>query len=488
MAHSFSHVRNIISPLGRMGGVFLFFICLFTTSAASAQYMVHIAGNDSCGHYGDGGLAIAASFRGPAGICQDAAGNFYIGDGSNTGENDARVRKINAATGIITTIAGGVYFSPIDTPDNVPATNVNLDYAGGICIDKTGNLLIADGLHYRLRKVNVTTTGIITTIAGIGASGYSGDEGPATAAILGSVNYVAIDSANNIYISQPSTVRKITAATGVISTIAGVPDTAGFRGDGGPATAALMKAVGGLYLDYNSNIYICDWQNYRIRKLTAATGIITTVAGIGTPGFFGDGGPATAANLHSPIRVTMDKAGNLYISDLANKRIRKVDSATGIITTFAGNGAFPVGAIDSDGDNGPATAAAVDPFSMCFDTCGNMYFADGFCRIRAITPSLPFIRNCGDTAVISGISQQATANDILQLYPDPNRGSFIICLSAGTAGQAQITITNILGQKIKEITTTTNKKEQVQLTAPPGMYFINAVTEHGMFSGKVVVQ
>jgi hypothetical protein len=184
-------------------------------------------------------------------MCRDALGNLYIGDGSAVGQNDARVRKITAATGFITTIAGGVYLSPYDTSNNVPATSVNINDAKGICIDKTGNLLIATGNH--LKKVNLTT-GIITNIVGTGATGFGGDGGPATAASTEATE-VAVDTANNIYIADNCTVRKITASTGIINTVAG-KDTAGFGGDGGPATAALLEMpITGLYVDSSGNIY-----------------------------------------------------------------------------------------------------------------------------------------------------------------------------------------------------------------------------------------
>jgi len=195
--------------------------------------------------------------------------------------------------------------------------------------------------------------GNITTIAGNGTQGFSGDGGPATAAITNFPSGIAIDNTGNIYFSEitNSVVRKI-ATDGTISTVAGMVGNFGFSGDGGQATAAELDFPQGVAVDANGNLYIADRDNNRIRKVDVTTGIITTVAGNGTAGDAGDGGQATAAELDSSQDMALDAVGNIYISDWLNNKIRKVDANTGIITTIAGTG-------DSgfSGDGGAATAA-----------------------------------------------------------------------------------------------------------------------------------
>jgi hypothetical protein len=242
-------------------------------------------------------------------------------------------------------------------------------------------------------------------------------------------------------------------------------------------------------------IYIGDSHNYRVRKVNAATGIITTIAGNGLLANTGDGGPATAASLESPLTLTMDNAGNLYIS--SDGKIRMIDSATGIISTFAGNGSSIGIGVDSIGDGGPATAAMIAPYGMCFDTCGNLYFTDEGCRIRAITATLPVDSAlCGfNYAVVTKVNEVAANYGNLLVYPNPNYGAFTINISSvinlayRQAGeQAQIIVTNIVGQKIKELSAVTNKDVELQLNAPAGMYFVSVITSNGRWSKKVVVE
>jgi hypothetical protein len=219
-----------------------------------------------------------------------------------------------------------------------------------------------------IRKVS--TTGIITTIAGNGTQGFSGDGGPALSASLYRPNGVFVDSSNNIYIADTfnSCVRKINSA-GIITTIAG-NGTPGYSGDGGKATSALMRTPFAIDMDAAGNLYIADTFNDAIRKVTPA-GIMTTVAGNGTPGYSGDGGKATSALLNNPYSVTVDKAGNIYIADLGNSVIRMINPA-GIISTVAGNGTPGY-----SGDGSPATwAQLLGPQSVALDAAGNFYIAD----------------------------------------------------------------------------------------------------------------
>lgn len=225
----------------------------------------------------------------------------------------------------------------------------------------------------------VTNIGTISTIAGTGAYGYSGDGGPATAAQLNQPTCAVLDSAGNLYIGDvvTNTVRKVAAGTGMITAYAG-NGVAAYSGDGGPATAASMYGPAACALDGNGNLYVADIGNNAIRKITASTGIITTVAGNGFEagtaggGFSGDGGPATKAEINHPFGIAVDAAGDLFISDMGNSRVREVNSATGMITTIAGNGSYGY-----SGNNGPATAATIaQPAQLAFDASGNLYFVD----------------------------------------------------------------------------------------------------------------
>jgi hypothetical protein len=323
-----------------------------------------MAGNGSAGYSGDGGPASSAILNTPAGVALDRTGNLYIADQANN-----RIRKVTAATGVITTIAGnGIQgFSG----DGGQATAASIDYPSAIAVDTAGNIYIADSGNYRIRKV-AAGTGIITTVAGNGTFGFSGDGGVAILAGFSGLMGVAVDSSGNLYISEMyfsgvtgtpiSHIRKVTAATGIINTVAG-NGTAGYSGDGGPATAASFGATYGVTVDSNGNLFITDPDNNRIRMVAAGTGIITTVAGNGTLGFSGDGGPATAASLNGPTGVIIDSVGNLYIADYINGRVRKVIlhvgpvAVTGTASSITANGATLNGTVN---DNGADTTVSFE--------------------------------------------------------------------------------------------------------------------------------
>ena len=302
-------------------------------------------------------------------------------------------------SGTITTVAGNGsagFFG-----DGGQATSASLSYPNGVAADGFGNLFIADFGNNRIRKVSAG--GVITTVAGNGPSGFSGDGGLATSATLNNPQGVAVDAAGNIYIADTYNhrVRKV-STSGIITTFAGY-GTGGFFGDGGQATAATLLVPGGVAVDASGNLFIADTGNNRIRKVSAS-GIVTTVAGSGavnsttcvnqgtcTGGFSGDGGLATSAVLFEPNGVAVDTSGNLFITDTYNNRIRKVSSASGVITTVAGNG--PACASDSTctgsfaGDGGQATAASLnEPYSVAVDASGNVFIADTFNgRVREVT-------------------------------------------------------------------------------------------------------
>jgi uncharacterized protein (TIGR03437 family) len=338
---------------------------------AAPVYMIGtVAGSGIGGFNGDGGPATGAELYYPNGIAVDAAGNLFIGDFENN-----RVRKVTPA-GIISTVAGnGTHgFSG----DGGPATSAELYTPSGVAVDAAGNLFIADTNNCRIRKV--TPEGTISTVAGNGTRGYSGDFGPATSAELHFPSGVAVDGAGNLFIGDTnnSRIRKVTPQ-GTISTVAG-SGTAGFKGDGGPATLAELYAPNGVAVDDTGDLFIADTTNSRIRIVTPA-GTISTVAGNGSYAFNGDGGPATSAALFSPRWVAVDGLGNLYIADTNNSRIRVVTPA-GIIDTVAGDGIAGF-----SGDGGPAAMAELSaPSGVAVDGAGDLFIADeANNRVRELT-------------------------------------------------------------------------------------------------------
>jgi uncharacterized protein (TIGR03437 family) len=317
---------------------------------------------------GDGGPATSAQLFDPSAIATDSAGNLYIADGG--------IRKVTPS-GTISTVAGGGTSYP---GDGGPATSAQLGSPQGVAVDSAGNLYIADNANHRIRKV--TPGGIISTVAGNGSGGYSGDFGPAINAQLNFPTGVAVDSAGNLYMADFNNhrIRKVTPS-GFISPVAG-NQYQGYSGDGGPATNAQLNNPEGIAVDSAGNVYIADYFNQRIRRVTQG-GIISTVAGKGNFGYSGDGDPATGAELSFPSGVAVDSAGNLYIADSFNQRIRKVTPA-GIISTVAGNGSNGY-----SGDGGPATSAQLyNPSGVAVDSASNIYIADSLNqRIRKVTPA-----------------------------------------------------------------------------------------------------
>jgi len=332
------------------------------------------AGNGTAGFSGDGGSATNASLSSPVGLAVDAAGNLFISDYGNSS-----VRRVDT-NGIITTVAGNQISQ--FSGDGGPATNASLFQPRGLTFDRAGNLFIADYQNSRVRRVD--TNGVITTVAGVGFNNNFGDGGLAFWAGVGYPIAVATDAAGDLFVVDNShlQIRKI-GPDGVISTVAGSGAT-GFSEDGTPATNAAMGSLTGLAVDHAGNLFLVDQSNQMIRKV-GANGIITTVAGRAAPGNFGDGGAATNADLNQPYDVALDPAGDLVFSDLGNNRVRKV-GANGIIFTIAGdsNAGF-------QGDQGPANLAELNvPAGLAADSAGNIYIADfANNRVRKLTAQGP---------------------------------------------------------------------------------------------------
>ncbi len=350
-------------------------VSLFAQTAGTIQT---VAGNGSQTFGGDGGPAIQASLNVPVDLFVDQAGNIFIADQFNS-----RIRKV-APNGTISTVVGnGV---PGFSGDGGPATSAEINTPTGICGDSSGNLYVADTGNQRIRKVDAS--GTITTIAGNGVKGFGGDGGPAVDASLFNPVRMAVDPSGNLAVADQSNhrVRRITPA-GIIMTIAGNGEggiNGAFSGDGGPAVDAALAYPTAVAVDGAGVLYITDQFNQRIRKVDL-NGIITTVVGSGNIGFGGDGGPATAALLNYPGGLRVDAGGDLYFNDDVNYRTRFV-SSSGIISTIAGSGMQGF-----FGDGGPAIAAGLNGnFGIALDTLGNMYIADSTNnRIREVYKVVP---------------------------------------------------------------------------------------------------
>jgi len=367
------------------GNVYIADFGNYRVRKVSGGVITTVAGTGASDYGGDGGPATDAGIT-PCAVAVDANGDLYIADEASV------IRKV--AGGVISTFAGNGQNGY--SGDNGPATSAELTAPNGVAVDANGDVYIADGAGV-VRKV---ANGTITTLAGTGQFGYSGDGGPAVKAQLGAPTGVAVDSSGNVYIAQLNGLRKV--ADGIITTAAG-NGTASYAGDNGPATNAELNHPAGVGVDLDGNIYIGDMEDNVIREVS--NGTITTVAGNGTEGYAGDGHAAAAANLNCPTRVILDAnadlyiadstnavirkvthgiitefkgpagvavdgAGNLYIADYGNNCIRKVTN--GIITTVAGDGTRGY-----SGDGGPAEVAQLSgPAAVAVDTKGNVYIAD----------------------------------------------------------------------------------------------------------------
>ncbi len=346
---------------------------------ASTGIITTVAGNGTAAYSGDGGAATSASLNFPQGVVLDSTGNLYIADSENN-----VIRRVNGATGVISTFAGNFNAGGTYSGDGGPATSAGLNTPGGVALDGSGNLYIADQGNNVVRQVSAAT-GIITTFAGNFNLGYSfsGDGGPATSAGLSFPNGIAFDASGNLLIvdSGNEAIRRVDAQTSIISTIAGTGSgIEGFGGDGGPATSAEMNFVVNLAfvsatdvaVDGSGDIFIPDTFNQRIREIDGATGNISTFAGGGSGG---DGGAAVNAILAFPNYLALDGSGDLFIGQVDDGRVREVNASTGQITTVAGNEILDAGAID-DGSSATSVSLSMS-LGIALDNSGNLFIGDG---------------------------------------------------------------------------------------------------------------
>jgi hypothetical protein len=428
--------------------VLLFSSVLFTASAdAQVKHIKTICGTGTGAFSGDGAAATGAELHGPYCVSVDGTGNVYILD-----KNNFRIRKI-FTSGIIVTIAGTGGLG--STGDGSLGTSAELR-PYGMAVDKNKNVYVADAAFHKIRKIN--NAGIITTFAGTGVIGSTGDGGAALSATFNGPYGLATDEAGNVYVADglANVVRKISG--GIITRLAG-NDTAGFAGDDGPAYMAQLDSPYAVATDRKGNVYISDMMNNRIRRVDAS-GIITTYAGTGVKGYAGDGGPAALAELDRPAGLATDTLGNLYIADADNDVIRMVDTA-GIITTVVGNGTPGFG-----GDLGPVNGCNLHtPFGVAVDKYGEIYIADA---------NNQRIRKTYTTVGVNDVPQNTTVD----LFPNPVKDKFSV---AGLDAADVVSVFDVTGKPVTTATQVRKGSEmEVNLSGcASGIYLLRVTDASG---------
>lgn len=331
--------------------------------------------------------------------------------------------------------------------------------ASGVTTDAAGNVYISDRFHDIVIKVDMST-GSCSTHCGNGHQGSTGDGGSATGCTLLVPSGVAVDASGNTYVIDcgASKIRKVDATTGIITTFAGV-GSSGFTGDGGAATAARLNRPSGIAIDAAGNVFISDEGNQRIRKIDVATGIITTVAGTGATGSTGDGGPATAAQFAGPAGLCFDVYGNLYVADKYNNKVRIIDNS-GNINTYAGTGGSGFA-----GDGGMSnTARLCAPTSVWSDAYNNLYIGDGNNnRIRRVEAPSPLPRGLNNGNGLAGG---------INVVPNPSNGAFTLQADLNML-KKDFTICNSVGARVYSGTFNT-QLQTIVLDQPAGMYFLTS--------------
>jgi sugar lactone lactonase YvrE len=366
-----------------------------------------VAGKTGRGFAGDGGLASEAALDTPSGLIVGPSGNLYVADAGNN-----RIRKVSETGEISSMVGAGPVGSYTDAffGDGGPAAAAGLDSPSGIFVGASGYVLVCDTDNDRVRRID-PLTGTIATVVGDGTGAYGGDGIPATETSINGPRGAFVDGLGNLYIADTANhrVRRVDASDKITTEVG--TGTDGYLGDGRAAEAARLNLPTSVFVDRAGNLYVSDYNNNRIRKVDAKSGVISTVAGSGTIGplggtFAGDGGAATVARLNQPSAVFVDRFGDLYIADTLNNRIRKVDAKSGVISTVAGNGI-----IGYSGDGGAATAASLNiPQGVFVDDGGYLFIADaGNNRVRRVDTSGMITTVAGSgTAGYSGDGGEAT--------------------------------------------------------------------------------
>lgn len=439
-------------------------LLIFQVSVARAQFKIFTAAGTGTAAFGGDGGQATA-----AKIDQPwGVATDASGNIYIADQQNNRVREVNVSTGVITTVAGtgSAGFSG----DNGMATSAMLYYPTGVAVDKNGILYIADCGNNRIRAV---AGGFITTFAGSATRGYAGDGALATAAELKGPSGVAVDASSNLYIadSANNVIRMVSSSSGNISTVAG-NNTSGSAGDGGQATAAQLNSPFGVALDANDDIFIADQVNNEIRFVKKSTGIITSIAGNSMVGAYtGDGGQATAAELFYPTGVALDASSNVYIADSWNERVRMINASSGIINTIAGNGNSGY-----SGDGGIPTSADLDLVGgVAVAPSGNVLIACyNESRIRMVKST-------------AGINEVATNSASLNVFPNPTNGKMTL-VAPSLTGKALVQVYDIRGAMIYNQQLTMNASQiTIDLSGKQtGIYFISVKSEDGtVYTSKV---
>jgi sugar lactone lactonase YvrE len=430
-----------------------------------------IIGNGGIGFSGDGGPAFSAKIDHPGGCALDRKGNIYIADTYNN-----VVRKVNQA-GIISTIAGhgtiGGYGG-----DGGPGTAAYLNFPEMVAVDKTGNVYVTDASNNRIRKID--TAGIITTIAGIGTGAYSGDSGPATAAELFYPTGIVVDTTSGIiYIGDANNnaVRRIDTS-GIITTFAGT-GVMGYSGNGGLATAAKLNQPQGVTIDTAGTVYISDGGNNVIRKVNTA-GIISTYVGRHSAGFSGDGGPAFLARIFNPPGITVDITGNLYIAEYYNSRVRKVSFCPAPLN-FAISGTFSL----CVGDSVTLSASGATTYTWSLNA-DSVLTASAIVKpvvnttyyVVGVTDPCASIDSALVTVITCGSGIEATVEKGISLYPNP--ATDILHLEMNLTEGNFFEIYNSAGQKIRSYNIKNENTEVDINDLRKGIYFTRIVNNNGI--------
>jgi len=430
--------------------LFLIALSLITIPAiAQLQIINTVAGDGTAGYSGDGAAATSAALFGPLGVAVDNSGNIYIEDVYNH-----RIRKVNASGEIVTyagTGAGGY------SGDGAIATSAAIT-PNGVAVDKYGNVYVSDAVACVVRKIS--TDGIITTVAGTGVAGYTGDGAAAASARLSSPCGIAVDTAGNLFIADAANnvIREVSG--GIINTIAGL-GSPGYLGDGSLATNAELDSPFAVAVDNYHNIYISDFKNNLVRKIDT-TGTINRYAGtFNAYGYTGDLGAATSATLNGIRGLAVDANRNLFIADANNNVIRKVDTF-GIITTAAGNGYAGFG-----GDLGTVNGANLSsPYGVAVDAAGSLYIADGNNeRIRKTY------------SATLGVKTTVTTNNGIAVYPNPFYDNIIV---SGLNGSDKVAIYDITGRQVSQTWAATGSTQSFSINGlSAGVYMLQVFDNSG---------
>ncbi len=454
---------------------------------SSAGIITTIAGNGTDGFSGDGGPATAAQFSKPTKVLRDNAGNIYVADLYNN-----RVRKIST-TGIISTFAGNG--STTFSGDGGPATAASLFHPIGLAMDGAGNIYISDYDHYRIRKV--TPSGIISTYAGNGTPGATGDGGPATAAQFNRVWGIKMDGSGNLYLAdQVNNLLRKVSPSGIITTVAGT-GAAGYSGDGGPATAAVLNHVSDIDFDGLGNIYIADQLNHAIRKITP-DGTIVTIAGTGTAGYSGDGGSPLTAQFDQPNEIEVSPAGNLHIADNNNNRIRIMKMCEAVVTSNPNSDTvsvsdsvlFSIGTStvyfsfqwQEDAGAGFADLTNTAPYSgVNTNTLKINPVGMGFnnrryrCVLKSETACYDTSASATLTVLNSGAVSDVLTADMINISPNPVSGAFSIELPTSVADY-EVEVCNSIGQRIYSNYAKGGTMKVDITNQPAGVYLVRVQT------------